>query len=240
MVQNDTPMTPCAHVLRAARRKAGYDTAADAARTYGWNYNTYSAHENGNKAISKQAAARYARAFRIPVDALLYETEARRYMRNGHSQENISQSIAFHAVPVLRLEGMDHDSLVKRISSAHEFLPVVRAPMGAPPLSERSFCIRNPDDSMRDMARRYQESFGAGDWLIFDPDRKPEPGNYVLAEITGEDQPVFRRLGYRGKQNGRPLYDLIPLNSDYATQTIIDGETGHLLGTLVLSQRRHI
>jgi DNA-binding XRE family transcriptional regulator len=55
-----------------ARERAGYKTATDAARRFHWNENTYRSHENGQRGISKKAAAKYARAFKMPVEWLLF------------------------------------------------------------------------------------------------------------------------------------------------------------------------
>jgi hypothetical protein len=58
--------------LMWAREHAGFKTATDAARRHHWNENTYRSHENGARGISKKAAAGYARAYKMPVEWLLY------------------------------------------------------------------------------------------------------------------------------------------------------------------------
>jgi DNA-binding XRE family transcriptional regulator len=58
--------------LKWAREQAGFKTATDAAHRYNWNENTYRSHENGTRGISKRAAAKYAKVFKIPVEWLLY------------------------------------------------------------------------------------------------------------------------------------------------------------------------
>lgn len=58
--------------LQWARKRAGFETATDAARRFHWNENTYRSHENGARGINKKAAAKYARAFKVPVEWLLY------------------------------------------------------------------------------------------------------------------------------------------------------------------------
>lgn len=58
--------------LAWARDRAKFETASEAARRYHWNENTYRSHENGQRGISKKAAAKYAQAFKIPVEWLLY------------------------------------------------------------------------------------------------------------------------------------------------------------------------
>lgn len=65
--------------LRAARLGAGFATAADAARAFGWKEPTYFGHENGSRGLTVETAHRYARHFRVTPEWLLYGTgEARK------------------------------------------------------------------------------------------------------------------------------------------------------------------
>lgn len=56
--------------LVQARERAGYRSAADACRAFGWSYDTYVQHERGERGIPR-AAARYAAAYRVPEGWLL-------------------------------------------------------------------------------------------------------------------------------------------------------------------------
>lgn len=58
--------------LRQARTRAGFQTASDAARRFGWAESAYRHHENGTRGFKMDAAQRYARAFRVPVDWILF------------------------------------------------------------------------------------------------------------------------------------------------------------------------
>lgn len=49
--------------LRELRIKKGFATAADAARAYGWNENTYKSHENAERGIKPHVARKYASAY---------------------------------------------------------------------------------------------------------------------------------------------------------------------------------
>jgi transcriptional regulator with XRE-family HTH domain len=60
--------------LRRARIKAGYATAAEAARAFGWNDVTYTSHENGARGITTRTAPRYAKAFHVATSWLLEGT----------------------------------------------------------------------------------------------------------------------------------------------------------------------
>ena len=57
--------------LQEARRAAGYESASDAARAFGWNEITYRAHENSGRGITRQVE-RYAKAFGVTPEWLLY------------------------------------------------------------------------------------------------------------------------------------------------------------------------
>ena len=48
-----------------ARVAAGYATAADAARAFGWTKPTYFSHENGSRGIGVKTAAKYGKAFKV-------------------------------------------------------------------------------------------------------------------------------------------------------------------------------
>lgn len=63
-------MTDEAERLVAARKAAGYATAADAARALNMSLPSYTHHENGTRGLSR-SGQRYARFFRVSLDWLL-------------------------------------------------------------------------------------------------------------------------------------------------------------------------
>lgn len=64
--------------LRQARKDAGYESAADAAKAFGWKTAGYTHHENGTRGVKPELARRYAKAFRKPVEWLLYGTNPKK------------------------------------------------------------------------------------------------------------------------------------------------------------------
>lgn len=58
--------------LQEARKKAGFPTAPDAARAFGWPETTYFSHENGARGLRPTVAEKYAKAYRVPAEWLLY------------------------------------------------------------------------------------------------------------------------------------------------------------------------
>jgi phage repressor protein C with HTH and peptisase S24 domain len=61
--------------LRQARRQAGYRSAAAAAAALGAKTPTYTSHENGTRDFGDAEAARYARAFNVAVEWLVFGIE---------------------------------------------------------------------------------------------------------------------------------------------------------------------
>lgn len=57
--------------LKASRLAAGFRSVREAATSLGIPYQTYASHENGNRAFDNQAAAQYARRFKVSIDWLL-------------------------------------------------------------------------------------------------------------------------------------------------------------------------
>ena len=57
--------------LQAARKRAGFETAQDAANRFGWNAVTYRAHEAGDRGLKIEVAAKYAKAFKVSQSWLL-------------------------------------------------------------------------------------------------------------------------------------------------------------------------
>ncbi len=64
-------MTEPSDRLREIRLRRGYDQPSDAIKAFGWT-NTYLQHENGIRELSRKAAERYARAFRVTGGWLLF------------------------------------------------------------------------------------------------------------------------------------------------------------------------
>lgn len=65
-------MTGQAERLRRARTAAGFKSASEAARAFGWGDAGYRHHENGTRPISAGAASRYADSFGVSEEWLLF------------------------------------------------------------------------------------------------------------------------------------------------------------------------
>ena len=57
--------------LRHARERAGFKTASQAVRHFGWKQSTYMAHENGQNNFDAKSGEKYATAYRVSAGWLL-------------------------------------------------------------------------------------------------------------------------------------------------------------------------
>ncbi len=64
-------MDSIAERLQYLRKKAGFNTATEAARAFGWAVPTYLGHENGDRNPSRETAKRYANAYKTRWEWIL-------------------------------------------------------------------------------------------------------------------------------------------------------------------------
>ncbi len=176
--------------LRETRENAGYAFAKEAARAFGWNENTYSSHENGNRGVSATAAKKYAAAYGVSLDWLLEgKGESRKRTRHGSAQSTsptlpaspnatIGEAIEFtgQKIPV-------YGRAVGGVNGEFEWNGEVFDYVICPPtLSEVSnaYAVYVAGDSM---APRYEE----GEVIYINPRRNPKRGDYVVAQIQVDE-----------------------------------------------------
>jgi hypothetical protein len=89
--------------LQFARERAGFDTPTEAAIYFGFNVVTYRSHENGTRGIRREAAQRYAKAFKVPAGWLL-TGEGGTHLRA--SEEDVLLTIWAELPPVQRKQAL--------------------------------------------------------------------------------------------------------------------------------------
>ena len=113
-------MTDTAHRLRLAREAAGYASAGDAAKAFGWAYPTYAAHENGSRGVRPDLIRRYARAFKVSA---LWLLDGAGDMRGGTTQRPPGE----FGEPELELfvpQTNQHERLTSALTQIHASGPV--------------------------------------------------------------------------------------------------------------------
>jgi DNA-binding XRE family transcriptional regulator len=173
--------------LRQARLAAGFETAAAAAETHGWNRNTYASNENGNAPYSWRRAREYAAAFGVRPE-WLYDAQS---PPSGGGAGSSPQAAVIGRV------GADPggEVLLAGGQAPPEFAPL---PPGG---TERAVALRVTGHSMRGLA-------DDGALIYFEDQRTPPSpdmlGQVVVVELETGEVLVKRLL--RGAAPGR--YDL--------------------------------
>ncbi|WP_309644398.1 helix-turn-helix transcriptional regulator [Phenylobacterium sp.] len=171
--------------LRLARTHRGFDTAAAAAETFGWNRNTYASNENGNAPFSYRKAKEYAAAFGVRPEWL--------YDASGAMLPARVEGLA----PILGRVGAnpEGDVLFATGQEAGDLAPI---PPGG---TDKAVALLVAGHSMRGLA-----DDGA---LIYFEDQRSAPSHDMLGEVVvvevDTDEVLVKRL-LRG--SGPGLYDL--------------------------------
>lgn len=91
-------------------------------------------------------------------------------------------------------------------------------------VSDAAFAVRIKGNSM-------EPEFREGDVVIIDPTEAPLPGDFVVAK-NGEHEATFKKFRPRGISEGKEVFELVPLNSDYAPLRS-DQQHIEIIGTMV-------
>lgn len=81
--------------------------------------------------------------------------------------------------------------------------------------------------------------FKAGDIVVIDPSREAKPGDFVAAKMESTQDVTLKK--YRERQpdeRGKPVFELVPLNPDYPTITVNNGNRAQIVGVVVEHRRR--
>lgn len=171
--------------LRDARVARGYETAAAAADTFGWNRNTYASNENGNAPFSYRKAKAYAAALGVRPEWL--------YDAAGPMRPSAEPGL----VRIIGMVGANPEGIVL-FSTGQEPGDLAPIPPGG---TERAVALRVAGHSMRGVA-------DDGALIYFEDQRTPPTpdmlGHVVVVETDGDEVLVKRLL--RGSRAN--VYDL--------------------------------
>lgn len=99
-------------------RTVMFDSAADACEHFGWPVGTYRSHENGNREISRRAAAIYASAFQVSAGYILFgEPNDSTGNVTDLSQENRQPNRPHFIEQIAVLRGLSQAELARAIGA---------------------------------------------------------------------------------------------------------------------------
>jgi SOS-response transcriptional repressor LexA len=85
--------------------------------------------------------------------------------------------------------------------------------------------------ALRIIGNSMEPEFREGDVIVVDPDVRPDPGNFVVAR-NDEEAATFKKYRPRGIIDGVEVFELVPLNPDYAVMRS-DQQPIQIIGTMV-------
>lgn len=181
--------------LRNARKQAGFEHAAEAARSLGIKEPTYRSHENGTRPFDHEFAQQYGRRFRVPPEWLLFgpgveppEHVSAPSLDDDDAASGFSGEAVPADVPAPELAAMRNDVPVLGTAAAssvggfrlsRDLIDVVPRPRGL--MSARDvYAIFVAGDSMA-------PAHSAGELRYVSPHRPCRPGDTVLVRFRAHD-----------------------------------------------------
>lgn len=185
--------------LQKARERAGFETAADAARAFGWGLSTYAAHENGTRGIRTDVAERYAKAFRVKPA----------YITHGEGPQKAQQKASgARTVPLVGMVGAGAEAEFYPLSGEHDEVP-------APPdATDQTVAVEIRGSSLGPALDR---------WLVFYDDVHRPVADALIGQlcVVGlRDGRIMVKVLQRSKTKG--LFHLLSNAAD--TPPILDAE----------------
>lgn len=140
--------------------------------------------------------------------------------------DDVSTMLSARQVPIIDfIHAADLISSIPRLSEPDTLV-------ADEPVSAECFALTIEDRSMA-------PDLLPGDTVIIEPKVLPEPGDFVLAHVQGDDQTILRK--FRPKAKGRESLrhcELAALNADWPAAYINTDSPGKIIGT-VIERRRY-
>lgn len=212
--------------LTELRLSKGYLTATDLAVGMGMEKRTVQAHEKG-RGIMKNLP-RYADFFGKTLDYFVSEST----QDIAQTDEDTPLILALRPIPII-----DLTSLTQALSVKDMLKIKTKLATGVPKLDKigpKSRGFRVLDDSMVDLAKKYDYSIHPNTCIIFDPDAQPVAGKAVVAKLQNPPRIVVRLYGLHvlpGSSKSVPK--LIPHNPFYPEEIITEEADGFIYGRVV-------
>jgi hypothetical protein len=190
-----------------------------AALRMGWKYPTYAAHESGWRAFPPKVAQKYARAFDVHPDFLLFGTRPPDWYHSPPQLAEVSVPVRYMAM----FDVQSADDIEKALAVGADRRDYCMADLGDLPASCYAFRVQT--DEMQGVG---ENPIMVGDILIMARDEsRPTPGSIVLLSVRRQTAPSVRRV--KSAPGGRLKF--VALNQDY---DLLEDSDGKVIGRAVL------
>lgn len=196
--------------LMLAREHAGYKSARQAALSMGWTYPTYASHENGLRDFPQKVAERYARAFSVSPEFIMFGTSPPEWAKEFGRPEMVELKAPTRSLRLFSdADGaLLREWLEKPIPGGPQFY--ITDPGN---LSAQSLALSvNLDEMRAKPAIAGEREIWPGDTVLVDTEkRKVRPGDTVAILVDSDDDIHLRKVVMR--DGSRMVYKA--LNHDY-------------------------
>jgi len=183
--------------LQLAREHAGFKSARQAALAMGWVYPTYASHENGLRDIPQKVAEKYARAFRVSPEYIMFGINPPDWAKEETKPDMIE--VAAPTRPLPFFEDTDAAPLRDWLKKGHAPRPqfFISDPGN---ISAKTIAVKITTDEMRAKPPTVGErEILPGDTAIIDAERKNvRPGDVVAVLIDGDPYIHIRKVVMSG------------------------------------------
>ena len=205
----------------------GYSSAVEAAEAFGWNVVTYRAHENGSRGIKPDLARKYARAFGVSAEHILFNRESSGSAQLTRSDDEHEEKLA--EIPILGFKAGAGGGGIALDDEPVGYLPIERAYLRRARLDAADLvAFEIEGDSMDD-------TLHSGDRVMANKnDRNPARGG--IFAIFDSDTIVVKRV--EKIPNSNPvMLRLISDNKNHSAYDVIAEDT-NIIGRVVWLARR--
>lgn len=214
--------------LQKARAKAGYESATDAARAFGWNEITYRAHENGGRGLKPKVAEQYAKAFKVSAGWLLTGDGPGPNSPPQAGASTVEELPAGDAFTFAKVDGSVQAGAFLAVEALDDLGEVISAPRDRRFPYARQVAYRVKGDSMNQARPKPMDD---GDYIVCaiweDLGLKEKDGlNVVVQQTTADGQlrersvkemRVFPDRVEFHPRSSNPAYKPIVVNREYHT-----------------------
>ncbi len=211
-------------VREEARHGGKKLTQIDVSNGCGWEtQGAFSAYVNGRTPLNLSAVSKLSSFFRVAPEEISPELSKEMAEAMRPIDERPEQNVEIINLPVKRIPVLTYvqagnwrECITQNVDE-YVFAHVA--------VSDRTFAAKIKGTSM-------MPEFKEGEVIIIDTEVTPQPGDFVFAQ-NGQKEATFKKYRARGYgEDGREIFDLVPLNADYATMQT-DSRATEIIGVIV-------
>lgn len=208
--------------IKTERTSKGLTRKALAELTETLNVSRINNYERGERTPGPEEVVRLGKALGVAASYLMCLSDDKQGALDGPLGASL-------LIPVLDFKQACHPEEFIQEGRGLEFLAVTPDAVGS--CGKNAFALRVQDDSMVPELR-------INDALIINPDMRPSPGDFVVAQLNNDSEVMIRKYKQLSVSETSPAFELVALNSDWANVQVNAAIKSRLVGVVVSLQRK--